>query len=357
MKAIVQYLLIFSIVLLFAETAIAQSDNYQFGAYYFDGWTGKYPYHITKNLIDSFPDRKPKWGWVTSTQRIVDEQIKLASDAGLTFFSFCWYYTGENSYKTEPLNQALSLYIKSEHKNNLKFNLLIANHPDYNIRLTDWNVVSYAWIKYFKNKSYFNIRGKPLIIFFSVPSLIKDLGSIENVKNALDSLRMLAIKSGLKGVEIAACVAPNQKSIQEAEACNFDVLTGYNYHGSVMADDSIKERIPIAGLPLSESKVWDKIVKLSKLKYVPAITLNWDPRPWAGPTNHYKTDPYYTGYSPESVFASVSHVKKWIFRNNKMCLSDKLSMIYAWNEYGEGAYLTPTANGVNYLENLKKAIR
>src|SRR5438034_1397685 len=64
----------------------------QLGAYYFDGWAKAVSGHLTPRLRDSFPDRKPKWGWVTSTPEIVKDQIDLAADAGLSFFSFCWYY-------------------------------------------------------------------------------------------------------------------------------------------------------------------------------------------------------------------------------------------------------------------------
>ena len=62
------------------------------GAYYFDGWTGHYPIHITNALTTTFAGREPKWGWITSSQKIMDEQIGLASDAGLSFFDFCWYF-------------------------------------------------------------------------------------------------------------------------------------------------------------------------------------------------------------------------------------------------------------------------
>jgi hypothetical protein len=31
-------------------------------------------------------------------------------------------------------------------------------------------------------------------------------------------------------------------------------------------------------------------------------------------------------------------------------------LVYAWNENGEGAYLTPSKNGDNFLEGFKKAV-
>src|SRR3954469_22288370 len=73
------------------RTAVVKNDSIKIGAYYFDGWTGK-TFHVSPKLRDSFPERKPVWGWVTSTPEVVHEQINLAADAGLSFFNFCWYY-------------------------------------------------------------------------------------------------------------------------------------------------------------------------------------------------------------------------------------------------------------------------
>lgn len=45
------------------------------GAYYFDGWAGRHrladreewarnaPTHLTKRMLDEFPEREPVWGW------------------------------------------------------------------------------------------------------------------------------------------------------------------------------------------------------------------------------------------------------------------------------------------------------
>ena len=85
----------FFVVNLYSQSSsISKSEkmhkSVRFGAYYFDGWTGIYPWHITPELVKSFPNREPKWGWITSSQEVMNEQISLASKSGLSFFSFCW---------------------------------------------------------------------------------------------------------------------------------------------------------------------------------------------------------------------------------------------------------------------------
>jgi len=118
----------------------------QLGAYYFDGWTGQTPMHTSRALIDSFPEREPVWGWLTSSLKVIHDQINAAANAGLAFFSFCWYYPTNNpgNFNDAPRNHALNLYLKSENKNRLKYCLLVANHSGYFIRPKDWNKVSKA---------------------------------------------------------------------------------------------------------------------------------------------------------------------------------------------------------------------
>jgi len=123
------------VLLLFAITPVTgdiqgnlqenQAHEIKLGAYYFDGWTGKYAQHISPKLMNSFSNRKPKWGWITSSQKIVDQQILAASGAGLSFFSFCWYYSGKDKYKGEPLNNALKFFQKSEYTGKMEYCLIL----------------------------------------------------------------------------------------------------------------------------------------------------------------------------------------------------------------------------------------
>lgn len=330
----------------------AQNKELTLGAYYFDGWTGKYPIHITESLKTSFSQREPKWGWVTSSQNIVDKQIQLAHKAGLSFFSFCWYFNGEDNFRNEPLNNALQLYEKSPYRNRLKYCLMVTNHAGFFITPKNWDFVVSEWISQFKSDSYLKIGGKPLLIFFSVSSLVEQFGSEAAVKSALDTLRAKASINGFKEITIASCVS--QKTISQAETCGFDVLTGYNYHSVGFISKS--QQIPIDSMQVSEGRLWNVIARTSKLKYIPVSTLNWDPRPWANGKNSYDKAPYFVGYSEKSVYKSVSELIKWMYRNPGKTTADKVALLYAWNENGEGAYLTPSKKGPNFLRGLRKAI-
>lgn len=330
------------------------SGNVKLGAYYFDGWTGTYSYHITPELINSYPEREPKWGWITSTQKIVDQQIELASKSGLSFFSFCWYYTGKYKYQNEPLNRALHLYLNSLNVNKLEYTLLVTNTGGAAIGPDDWEIVCEEWINLFKSNLYLKADGKPLITFFSINSLLEKFQTSEEVKKAFEKLKSKAVEAGLKGVSIAVAIGPSKTEVQLAESCGFDILTGYNYHSAGFIAD--KKIVPIENMQKNELNVWNVFPKVTKLPYIPVTTINWDPRPWASSTNNYANAPYFVGFSSTSVYNSVLACKKWIENNSKYTVWEKIGLIYAWNEYGEGAYLTPTKTGNNPLEGISKAV-
>lgn len=328
---------------------ISDSHSIVLGAYYFDGWTSG-SHHITDKLKGHYQKREPIWGWVTSTPAIVDAQINEAANAGISFFSFDWYFrNGSDDY---PLNHALNLYLSSRDKIRLKFCLMVANHTPFFIGPDNWNAVSEIWIKFFKDKDYLKVNEQPLLIFFSVSSLVEQFGSTSAVKKAFNSLRDIAKKEGLQGVSIAACVYDNAANIHDAEACGFDIMTGYNYHGYGL--EKGEEVTPIDSMRVADLRVWNGIKNKSTLPYIPVSTLNWDPRPWRPDT---ASVPHFSGYSMQSVCHAVTDLKQWIGENRERTTKEKVALMYAWNENGEGGWLTPsTILKDSLLLGVKKAL-
>lgn len=338
---------------LYGGTSCSAQKKVQIGAYYFDGWTGKYPNHITPSLVENYKDREPKWGWKTSTQEFVDQQILLAADAGLDFFNFCWYYHGASLYKTEALNQALRFYKNSSNKRKLRYCLTVVNHQGSEIGPKDWPVLTGEWIEQFKDPAYQKVDGKPYLAFYDLRSLINHFGSIENLKKAVDSLKQEVKKAGLPGVNLAAMAGPNDFSV--LESCGFDVGTLYNGHPLGFQQGMVKT--PIEFLQKAELNFWNQMPANHSVKFIPVCTLGWDPRPWANEANGYDHTPYYTGYSIKSIEKSVRTAISWVNRNRSKTTQDKIVMLYAWNENGEGAWLTPGKSGFNPLKGVQKAAK
>ena len=80
-------------------------------------------------------------------------------------------------------------------------------------------------------------------------------------------------------------------------------------------------------------------------------------RPWAmdHPTIP-ASDYWYTGVTPEKIGQHLRNGIQWTKRNAKKVFGN-LILMYAWNENGEGAWLTPTKYENNArLEAVQKVI-
>jgi hypothetical protein len=321
------------------------------GAYYFDGWTGQ-TFHITELLKTDFADRKPVWGWKDDTVEIMQKQIDYCADHGIAFWSFCWYYP-EAENKTTPLNNALGLCLKAPNNQRLKFCLLVANHRGYRIGPKDWDVCCEKWIGLFQQSTHLRLDGKPLVIFFSPGELQRAFGGVEGVRKALDSLRAKAKDAGLPGVAVAACTGPGGHLTNLARS-GYTLLTGYNYHLGSKGGGSQ----PFKKLIEGNQRIFKQFAETTPLPYVPVITVGWDRRPWEGKLPpEKKISVWYPDRSPKLVEQFVGAGVRWLDEHADKATAQRLLLIYAWNENGEGGYLTPTAaDGTEYLEAVERAI-
>jgi hypothetical protein len=330
--------------------------NLTLGAYYFDGWANTKSGHLTPKLRDSFPDRKPKWGWITSTPDAVKDQIDLAADAGLAFFCFDWYYPDYNhqNFQQDPLNHALSLYLQAPNRSRLQFSLIVCNHAGQEIGPSDWPAVTDEWVRLMGQKGYLLVGGKPYLAFFDMKSLVRLFGSKDAVHQALDGLRSKATQAGMPGVTIAVCVSPNAPAVQDAKDCGFDMVTGYNYPNPGYRNQLGQYHVD--SLASFGKYVWDKF-RNTALPYVPVATLNWDPRPWANGSNWYSKSTRFTDFNENTVYKAIRAMHDWIANNPGQTTAEHVALLYAWNEYGEGAWLTPTENdNLHLLNGVKRAV-
>ena len=334
-------------------------EQVRIGAYYFDGWSAVpdaegYTYHITKRLVNEFPEREPVWGWRADTTEIMTKQIDYAADFGISFFAFCWYYP-EAPNKEVSSNNAIELFLKAPNRKRLQHAFLVANHAGFRIGPGEWDEVSKIWIRYFQDTNYERLNGKPLLIFYSANELYKSFGSAEAVKQGLDRLRKQAEVAGLGGVAIAGGVLPNEP-IKEIDECGFDLLTGYNYPCYGFDLDRSYWKHPYSDMIISDVYCWNYIRDNSKLPYAPTLTVGWDMRAWEPIGSEPKTI-YFVDQTPEAITKGVTTLIDWVRAHSHKHFGQPFAMIYAWNENGEGGYMTPTKQGgTMILEAVKKGI-
>jgi len=327
------------------------------GAYYFDGWNPRAS-HVTERLRTEFGNREPVWGWYDDTDKIMEQQIDIAANAGLSFWSFCWYWPEKNG-PDSPLNNAMALFLKARNRSRLQFCVLVANHSGFRIGPEDWPSVCARWIVLFKQPTYLTVDGKPLLIFFAPDELIKSFGTTESVKTALNVLRKDAKAAGIPGVSIAACDAALPESgLERLRACGFDVFTGYNYSWAGQTDPNRKEQ-SFASMISGHEEIWDHFARCGALPYIPLVTTGWDKRPWESiNATDAERAICYPDRSPEILEKFIGEAIKWIKSNATCATPEKLILLYAWNENGEGGYLTPTkSEGAVYLQSVTKALQ
>lgn len=352
---------VFVVTFLLVASLSAQAGEVRanVGAYYFDGWTGAFPYHITERLTTEFFDREPVWGWRDDSLEVVELQIDFAADNGLGFFAFDWYYP-EGPEKESPLNTGLELYLKAKNKERLQFCLLAVNHHGFLIGPEDWETVTDIWVELFKDPMHLTVDGNPLLIFFNPPGLNQAFGGPDKVKEAFELLREKARSVGCKGVTIGACTAPGARGDLGSHILlkdsGYDLLTGYNYH-RYLTDG--KTRIQsFDWLIKGHEMAWEIFAEKNVLPYVPVVTTGWDRRPWEDPTKPETHEFYYPDRTHVQVADFVERSVQWLDDNPDKTPQERLILLYAWNENGEGGYITPTKSRGNvYLKAISEVLK
>jgi hypothetical protein len=315
------------------------------GAYYFDGWAGKCPYddgtdanawakgmptHFTKKLATTFSGRKPIWGWRDDTKAIMEQQIDLAADHGIAFFAFCWYWSTNQgpinvpAIESDSKHTSMYQFMNAENNDKMEFCLLVANHQGAEI-IGDaaWKQAANYWIKLFKYPRYLKTGGKPLIIIFS-PSGVDKAG--------LAYLQESAKAAGFPGVAVAYC-GNGKPEDGFTLRTHYNIIPGNGNH--------VSEPHPYQELVNAHMNAWNGSIQQP---YIPVATVGWDRRPWESPDGFGSGSTptwYFEGNTPLAVESFINQMAIWMEHRPANCTSDKLALIYAWNEIGEGGWLVP----------------
>jgi hypothetical protein len=341
-----------------ATNEMIQPGKLAVGAYYFEGWAGRNrlagdarepwaqnaPTHLTRRMIEEFPQREPVWGWRDDSLEIMEREIDLAADHGLTFFAFCWYWHdngrafNEQAVKNDPLHTGLELFLKARNNQRLKFCLLVANHQGFEIKGTEpWKQAADFWMRYLTLPQYLAVGGKPLVIVFNAAG---------GDKEGLAYLQETARKAGLPGVAIAGCgnAAPE---LGYTHRTHYNVVPGYAA-GS--------EQHKYAEFVAANRAAWRGS---SQQPYIPIVTAGWDKRPWEGPTGQNQgAGWYFPDRTPDQFAAFLRDAVAWMDQHPDQTPAERIVLIYAWNEFGEGGYIAPTKGDPDgqYLKALQSVV-
>lgn len=336
-------------ILTFSFDGYAQ--NYSIGVFYYPGWKSDYiNWNDLKGLPSSkspgkeWPDREPLLGFYPEEKPwVAEKHIEWASQYGITFFAYDWYWNG----KRPEYDHALKNYLASKKRDKLQYCLLWANHFPVPSNLTEYDDMVDYWIgNYFNQPTYFQIDGKPLVFIFSNLQLemnAKKFG--ESVKSLLIRADSKARSKGHKGIYFVITTndIPDNSLEKKLFEQGFSAYTGWNYAlaKGFRVDDY---NMMVEGY-LDFYNAAAKTLKI--LPYIVPASSGYDERPWHGGKAIVRNNP-----TPEKFERMLSGAKAQL---DKQQIGAKILMIEAWNEFAEGSYIEPTKKwGFAYLETIKK---
>jgi len=326
------------------------------GAYYFDGWAGRHrladdpnekwartaPDHLTRRMVEEFPHLEPVWGWRDDSLKAMERQIDLAADAGLAFFAFCWYWhdngksINRKAIRQDSKHSCLDLFLRAKNNHRLKFCLMVANHPGFEIKgAENWRKAAEFWMPYLKHPQHLTAGGKPLVIIYVHAPCNK---------TSLACMQRTARKAGLPGLAFAGC-GGGTPGPEYSFSTDYNVIKGYQKGA---------ERRKFRELVQDHERTW----RGSKEQpHIPCIIAGWDCRPWETPGG--LCSPYYPDRTPKAFAAHVHSAADWMRKNPDKTTPEQIAIIYAWNEFGEGGYLAPTKGDQDgkYLNALRSVVK
>ena len=319
------------------------------GAYYFEGWYHDAPgltaAFANHELRTQFPEREPIWGgglWRGDTVEIMEQQIDLAADHGISFFSFNLYWYG-SAFATlnDGINSGLVNFMQASNRDRMDFNINIIDvHPTPINSDAEWEQVADMLLPYLTDSQYLRVGGKPLITNFNAAGMTQ--------KN-YNYFQQIAATAGLGGIDFAANAAGS--SSLYSHVTRYNAVPGWGAGEVEYPYQSLTEYVE--GNDTWAPGIWNTENTISQ-SYIPMIMGGWDARPWNTPPTWY----FNPSRTPAAVAAHLQKAIDWIDANPSRATPERLVMLYAWNEFGEGGYIAPTIGDPDgaYLDAIRSVV-
>lgn len=322
------------------------------GAYYFEGWYHDTPEAVAAfantELRNDFPEREPIWGgglWRGDTVAIMEQQIDLAADHGIGFFSFDWYWYGNPTVtRNDGINSGLKNFMLASNRDRMQFNINIVDAGPTTINSdAEWRQVADMLIPYLSDAQYLTVGGNPLVTNFNAAGM---------TKTNYDYFQQAGAAAGIHNIEFAANVA-GAASIY-SHVTRYNAIPGWGAGEIEYPYQSLTEYME--GNDSWAPGFWNTESGGGQ-GYIPTVMSGFDARPWNTPPSWHFNNPA-LGHTPAAFGAHLQNAIDWIDTNPTLATPERLVMIYAWNEFGEGGYIAPTVGDPNglYLDAIRAVV-
>lgn len=295
--------------------------------------------------------------WFGNGETVLDMPIREVIRTGEPDFPFCLGWANHSwSNRTWKKN---SLY----EKNVVFFEQKYLGEKDY----TDY---FYSVLPALKDKRYITVDDKPLFLIYAPQDLpdtdvfIKTWNRLAK-QNGLNGIHFVARVTAISGlgrvVSKKQILSETSNRYKEYLAKGYDAISSSSLTRADLCTGSriskgiklLLEKMGVSAIPdihdygktiqhlYTEEDRWENVY--------PQLVPRWDKTPRMGKGAHL-----YKNSTPELFGKSVDIALEHIERKKP---EHKILFAFAWNEWGEGAYLEPDLKfGCGYLEELKKRI-
>ncbi len=295
----------------------------------------------TRNWTGSWHYLKPAIGYYNQQSvDVLKQHVRQASDAGLSFFSFYWYWSGKKNGELFP--EALQSYLKAVEKSDFKFNLALYAHPwDEDMAITPQNssVVISRLVEMFAHANYLRLPdGRPVFVMGDHSNIRTPGGII--CKDT--SCHISAVDHFLKTLR--------EDSIRKLGVVPYiQIQAGAPGWDKVQLADSITCLVPPirieaeAQYPVLDSAVFRPLTGVGK-PVSACMFQNFDERPRQDVLINNRAAIRYLVGKTDGVFRrNLQTVKMFSDQEYSRTQAPAAHIIYlyAWNEWHEGGILEP----------------
>lgn len=289
----------------------------------------------------------PTIGFYDNSQvSVLEKHIDQASDGGLDYFNFYWYWSKrENS---EVMQESLNAFKQARNKVKLKFQITLFLHPwETDFNLTD-NGIARAVdqiLVHVRDPQYLKINGSPVITIGDARN-IKD-GTLGALQDAMGYIRF-RFNEAQVGNPIILIHPGAINKWDQAKPDGYQCLTPSpalishqgNYDKFVDDHTRFFQQVKSVGLPFS-----------------PCVASQFDERPrYKVFIDDYAQLRFFSNFSMESFDRALSLAVN--SSKQSAAVISRLLNIYAWNEWHEGGIIEPNQkNGTQFLETIEANLK